>query len=150
MSDTCVGYEDEDEYKYTVHVGCHVFDGLYPGPALPPPPLPPGVTPPPGWPPPPTYAYFVETHTDADCAVFDSLYPEPDYTIEVLVSDTCPETSVCCGCRCCVCSGYWTQYELTISGVTGPSQSCLDLNGTWLLSNGTGCLWQFGEIPPGV
>lgn len=146
--DSCPGYADESGLAYTLWDSCSGFDGLYPGSPLTPPPLPPGVPPPPGWPPPPTYRFEVQTWDD--CGGFDAAFASPEYEIEVIDGEPVSATEsdcICCGCQCCSCNGYWSQFSFTISGVTG-SARCQDMNGTHTITNVGGCLWSLGGPPP--
>jgi hypothetical protein len=154
---TCPGFGDASKYAHTEFTGCDQFDVLYPGPPIQPP-SPPGVPPPP-----PVFRYLVTTHVG--CADFDDLYPGPPivppgpppppgsppvfrYRVVISASAGCPDSSICCGCYCCRCNGYWTQFTFSVSGMSGPG-NCADANGDYTLTGGTGCLWTNGPgIPP--
>jgi hypothetical protein len=153
----CLPNPDPARYTQTEWTGCAGFDALYPGPLLVPPPFPP---PPPGvppYPPPPPPARRYAVTTQTGCAGFDALYPGPNlgtaeapiyrYKVTVQTSPACGDESVCCGCFCCMCYGYYPQFTFTAAGFTGLG-NCATTDGDYVLTGGPGCLWSNTLVPP--
>lgn len=75
--------------------------------------------------------------------------PFVSYPSEVVVSlQDCDCPSDCCDCDCCV-DGYWTEYTMTVAGITDVCTGCTRLNGSWTLTKVTGCGWETGTPDPG-